>query len=127
MTRNDWLERLKNTDKESIAHRLINEFLADTDEVSTVWISVDDKLPVAPIGRVHVMVEEEFIGQGMPRKPIKMLRMGDYSSEFCQPGESGYWEDDYGNRIEVTDEGGVDVNRVTHWARQIPGPNNNEI
>ena len=86
------------------------------------WISVEDELPVAPIGRVHVMVDEEFIGQGMPREPIKMLRMGDYTDDFCEQGESGYWQDDYGNRIEVEREGGVYGDVVTHWARQIPGP-----
>ncbi len=86
------------------------------------WIKVEDELPVAPLGRVHILVEEEYIGQGMPQPPIKMLRMGDYTSEFCQHGESGYWEDDYGNRLDDIDEGGVEGNRVTHWARQIPGP-----
>lgn len=92
---------------------------------SVEWISVEDELPVAPIGRVHILVEEEYIGQGMPKPPIKMLRMGDYADDFCQPGESGYWQDDYGNRIEVINEGGVEFDRVTHWARQIPYPGKN--
>ena len=95
--------------------------------VSTKWIRVEDELPVAPLGRVHVLIEEEFIGQGMPMEPTKMLRMADYSSEFCGHGESGYWEDDYGNRIEVTEDGGTEGNRVTHWARQISGPKDEVI
>lgn len=86
------------------------------------WIRVEDDLPVAPLGRVHVLIEEEYIGQGMPQPPTKMLRMGSYSSEFCEAGESGYWEDDYGNRIEVEQDGGVNYDRVTHWAKLIPEP-----
>ena len=86
------------------------------------WIKVEDNLPRAPIGRVHIMVDEEYIGQGMPKPATPVLRMGDYSSEFCQPGESGYWEDDYGNRLDVQREGGIYGDKVTHWARQIPGP-----
>jgi len=90
--------------------------------VTIDWISVDDMLPAPPIGRVHVMWEREFIGQGMPQPPIKMLMMGDYTTEFCQPQESGYWIDDYGNRFDEIEEGGVEGGRITHWARQIPGP-----
>ena len=51
-----------------------------------------------------------------------MLMMGDYTTEFCQPQESGYWIDDYGNRFDEIEEGGVEGGRITHWARQIPGP-----
>ena len=62
------------------------------------WVSVEDELPIAPIGRVEILCEEEYIGQGMPKELIKMIRIADYSNEFCLQGESGYWRDDYGNR-----------------------------
>lgn len=91
--------------------------------MSVKWIKVEEDLPRAPIGRVHIIVDEEYIGQGMPQPGIKMLRMGSYNSEYCEPGEDGYWEDDYGERIEVERDGGIYGDVVTHWARLIPGPN----